>query len=146
MNALLSPTIKIKHKNKQTKNLFDAHFFFLILSFLFFCSFSVNVLLSLCQQTDNRPLAGVVVIGSGQSARAIALSGSAMQLPVLWAKGGTANLDGIHREVSSIFYTLFFVIINFSNGIVQRLVCISTTAKFQMRELLRKTFWNGTEF
>lgn len=67
--------------------------------------FSVNVLLSLCQQTEDRPLAGVVVIGNGQSARAVALAGSAMHLPVLWAKGGTANLDGLHREVSA-FYAL----------------------------------------
>lgn len=63
--------------------------------------FSVKVLMSLCQQSEGQPLAGVVVIGDGHSARAIALAGSSMGLPVLWAKGGTANLDGMHREVSS---------------------------------------------
>ncbi|XP_031622004.1 uncharacterized protein LOC116340012 isoform X2 [Contarinia nasturtii] len=62
--------------------------------------FSVNVLLSLCQQSEKRPLAGVVVIGNGQSAHAIAHAGSAMQLPVLWAKGGTTNLHEIHPEAS----------------------------------------------
>lgn len=61
--------------------------------------FSVNVLLSLCQQSEKRPLAGVVVIGNGQSAHAIAHAGSAMQLPVLWAKGGTTNLRELHPEV-----------------------------------------------
>lgn len=63
----------------------------------------MNVLTSLCQQTDGVPLAGIVVIGDGQSARAIALSGNAMKVPVLWAKGGTANIHGIQREVSSIW-------------------------------------------
>lgn len=53
-----------------------------------------------CQQTENRPLAGVIVIGEGQAARAIALAGTAMKLPVLWAKGGTASLNGKHKEVS----------------------------------------------
>lgn len=61
--------------------------------------FSAKVLTSLCQQSDGYPLAGVVVIGEGQSARAIALAGSAMKVPVVWAKGGTANLHGVHREV-----------------------------------------------
>lgn len=100
MNALLSTSIKTNHK--INKNFISLPFFLILFSSFshFTCSFSVNVLLSLCQQTEKRPLAGVVVIGSGQSARAVALSGSAMQLPVLWAKGGTANLDGIHREVS----------------------------------------------
>lgn len=61
--------------------------------------FSVDVLNTLCQQSNGQPLAGVVVIGDGGSARAVAMSGSSMGLPVLWAKGGTANLDGMHREV-----------------------------------------------
>lgn len=56
--------------------------------------------MSLCQQSEGQPLAGLIVIGDGHSARAIALAGSSMGLPVLWAKGGTANLDGMHREVS----------------------------------------------
>lgn len=62
------------------------------------------MLLSLCQKSDGQPLAGVVVIGDGHSARAIALAGSSMGLPVLWAKGGTANLDGMHREVCLIYF------------------------------------------
>lgn len=65
----------------------------------FFNRFSVNVLLSLCQQSEKRPLAGVVVIGNGQSAHAVAYAGSAMQLPVLWAKGGTTDLSELHPEV-----------------------------------------------
>lgn len=52
-----------------------------------------------CQQTENRPLAGIIVIGEGQSARAVALAGTAMKVPVLWAKGGTASLNGKHKEV-----------------------------------------------
>lgn len=58
------------------------------------------MLTSLCQQSEGQPLAGLVVIGDGHSARAAAMAGSSMGLPVLWAKGGTANLDGMHREVS----------------------------------------------
>lgn len=64
--------------------------------------FSVNVLLSLCQQTEKRPLAGVVVIGNGQSAHAVALSGTSMNLPVLWAKGGTTALRELHPEVCKL--------------------------------------------
>lgn len=55
---------------------------------------------SLCEQTEKRPLAGLVVIGNGQAARAISLAGTSMQLPVLWAKGGVANLHGTSGEVS----------------------------------------------
>lgn len=73
-----------------------------------FRRFSVKVLMSLCQQSEGQPLAGVIVIGDGHSARAIALAGSSMGLPVLWAKGGTANLDGMHREVSTQTVHLFF--------------------------------------
>lgn len=62
------------------------------------------MLMSLCQKSEGQPLAGLVVIGDGHSARAISLAGSSMGLPVLWAKGGTANLDGMHREVSFFFY------------------------------------------
>lgn len=64
--------------------------------------FSVDVLLSLCQQTEKRPLAGVVVIGNGQSAHAVALSGISMNLPVLWAKGGTTALRELHPEVCKL--------------------------------------------
>lgn len=80
--------------------------------FVFHLRFSVNVLLSLCQQAENRPLAGVVVIGNGQSAHAIALSGTSMQLPVLWAKGGTTHLKELRPEVHStstfLLLTLFY--------------------------------------
>lgn len=72
------------------------------------CRFSINVLQTLCQQAEKRPLAGLVVFGNGQAARAVAMAGSAMQLPVLWAKGGTANLDGMHREVSHNTSYLFW--------------------------------------
>lgn len=60
----------------------------------------MKVLESLCEQTEKRPLAGLVVIGNGQAARAISLAGTSMQLPVLWAKGGLANLRGTSGEVS----------------------------------------------
>lgn len=33
------------------------------------------------------------MVGDGQAARSIALSGNAMKVPVLWAKGGTAQLQ-----------------------------------------------------
>lgn len=59
----------------------------------------MNVLLSLCQESEKRRLAGVVVIGNGQSAHAVAHAGSAMQLPVLWAKGGTTSLRELYPEV-----------------------------------------------
>lgn len=76
---------------------------------MYFCRFSVNVLLSLCQQSEKRPLAGVVVIGNGQSAHAVAHAGSAMQLPVLWAKGGTTNLRELQPEVRYILSAIFFL-------------------------------------
>lgn len=82
-----------------------------------FGRFSVNVLLSLCQQSEKRPLAGVVVIGNGQSAHAVAYAGSAMQLPVLWAKGGTTNLRELHPEVTHI---LFQFIMMFSLAIFDK--------------------------
>lgn len=63
--------------------------------------FSVNVLLSLCQQIENRSLAGIVIIGNGQSAHAIAMSGASMQVPVLWAKGGKTLLTELHPEVTN---------------------------------------------
>lgn len=46
-------------------------------------------------------MAGLVVIGNGQAARAVSLAGTSMQLPVLWAKGGVANLHGTSGEVST---------------------------------------------
>ncbi|KAG5670729.1 hypothetical protein PVAND_000973 [Polypedilum vanderplanki] len=55
--------------------------------------FSAKILTTLCEQIDGIPISGIVVIGDGQAARSIALSGNAMQVPVLWAKGGTAQLQ-----------------------------------------------------
>ncbi|XP_059614954.1 uncharacterized protein LOC132260688 [Phlebotomus argentipes] len=68
--------------------------------------FSSKLLTSLCQKTENQPLTGIIVIGEGQSARATALSGSAMKLPVLWAKGGTASLNGLHKEIQTPFQAM----------------------------------------
>lgn len=62
--------------------------------------FSANILMSLCHRIDAQPLAGMIVIGDGQAARAVALAGNSMKIPVLWAKGGTANLQDGNREVS----------------------------------------------
>lgn len=60
--------------------------------------------MSLCHRIDAQPLAGMIVIGNGHAARAVALAGNSMKIPVLWAKGGTANLKESNREVSfSIF-------------------------------------------
>lgn len=70
----------------------------------------------MCQQSDGQPLAGMIVIGEGQSARAVALSGSSMKMPVLWAKGGTANLHGMNIEVCKfIFFFLLSFFYIFSN-------------------------------
>lgn len=57
--------------------------------------------MQLCHRIDAQPLAGMIVIGDGQAARAVALSGNSMKIPVLWAKGGTANLKDGNREVSA---------------------------------------------
>ncbi len=56
--------------------------------------------MSLCHRIDAQPLAGMIVVGNGQAARAVALAGNSMKIPVLWAKGGTANLKDGNREVS----------------------------------------------
>lgn len=57
------------------------------------------MLTSLCLQSERYPLAGIVIIGDGQSARSISLAATAMKLPVLWARGGKATLYGINHEV-----------------------------------------------
>lgn len=102
--------------------IFYSQFLFVFVLFLDFDRFSVNVLLSLCQQSEKRPLAGVVVIGNGQSAHAVAYAGSAMQLPVLWAKGGSTYLGELHPEVCATFILLtvfhaiwFMVQLNFQD-------------------------------
>lgn len=55
--------------------------------------FSAKVLTTLCEQIEGIPISGIIVVGDGQAARSIALSGNAMKVPVLWAKGGTAQLQ-----------------------------------------------------
>jgi hypothetical protein len=56
-------------------------------------------LTTLCDQIEGEPIAGMVVIGDGHGARAVAMAGGAMKIPVLWAKGGIANIHGLGREV-----------------------------------------------
>jgi hypothetical protein len=65
----------------------------------------------LCDQIDGIPISGIVVIGDGQAARSIALSGNAMKVPVLWAKGGTAQL----QENSEVSFDHFLSIIIMSS-------------------------------
>jgi hypothetical protein len=55
--------------------------------------FSAKVLTTLCEQIEGIPISGIIVVGDGQAARSIALSGNAMKVPVLWAKGGMAQLQ-----------------------------------------------------
>ncbi|GAB0096953.1 hypothetical protein DMENIID0001_125380 [Sergentomyia squamirostris] len=73
--------------------------------------FSSRLLTSLCQKIENQPLTGIIVIGEGQSARATALSGSAMKVPVLWAKGGTASLNGLHQEEQNLVVETTFLVL-----------------------------------
>jgi len=73
--------------------------------------FSAKVLTALCDQIDGIPISGIVVIGDGQAARSIALSGNAMKVPVLWAKGGTAQL----QENSEVSFDQFLSIIIMSS-------------------------------
>lgn len=61
--------------------------------------FSAKVLTTLCEQIEGIPISGIIVVGDGQAARSIALSGNAMKVPVLWAKGGIAQLQE-NSEVS----------------------------------------------
>lgn len=49
-------------------------------------------------------MAGMLVFGEGQAARSLALAGTGMKLPVLWAKGGIAKIHGIGREVIDVFF------------------------------------------
>lgn len=58
------------------------------------------MLTALCEQIEAIPISGVIVVGDGQAARSIALSGNAMKVPVLWAKGGSAQLQAGGSEVS----------------------------------------------
>lgn len=59
------------------------------------------MLTALCEQIEGIPISGVIVVGDGQAARSIALSGNAMKVPVLWAKGGSAQLHAGGSEVSA---------------------------------------------
>lgn len=61
------------------------------------------MLTALCEQIEGIPISGVIVVGDGQAARSIALSGNAMKVPVLWAKGGNAQLYAGGSEVSVSF-------------------------------------------
>ncbi|CRK95065.1 CLUMA_CG008543, isoform A [Clunio marinus] len=63
--------------------------------------FSAKVLTTLCDQVEGVPLSGMIVVGDGQAARSIALSGNAMKVPVLWAKGGTAQLHAGGSEAQN---------------------------------------------
>lgn len=58
------------------------------------------MLTALCENIDGVPISGIIVVGDGQAARSIALAGNAMKVPVLWAKGGTAQLHAAGSEVS----------------------------------------------
>lgn len=60
------------------------------------------MLTALCEQIESSPISGVIVVGDGQAARSIALSGNAMKVPVLWAKGGTAQLHAGNSEVRTL--------------------------------------------
>lgn len=69
--------------------------------------FSAKVLTALCDQINGIPISGIVVVGDGQAARSIALSGNAMKVPVLWARGGTAQLqENSEVSVMSIIITV----------------------------------------
>lgn len=67
--------------------------------FVHLIRFSAKVLTALCEQIEAIPISGVIVVGDGQAARSIALSGNAMKVPVLWAKGGLAQLHSGGSEV-----------------------------------------------
>lgn len=72
--------------------------------------FSSKTLTRLCEQIDGKAMAGMLIFGEGQAARSLALAGTGMKIPVLWAKGGLAKMHGIGREVSLTKY-LFHVFI-----------------------------------
>ncbi|XP_058833780.1 uncharacterized protein LOC131691421 isoform X2 [Topomyia yanbarensis] len=63
--------------------------------------YSSKVLTTLCELIDGVPLAGMIVVGEGQAAKMIALAGSSMKVPVLWAKGGVASFHGTFNELMS---------------------------------------------
>lgn len=84
----------------STQFIIDDVILFLSLSLLVqLIRFSAKVLTALCEQIEQIPISGVIVVGDGQAARSIALSGNAMKVPVLWAKGGTAQLHAGGSEV-----------------------------------------------
>lgn len=60
----------------------------------------------MCEQIEAIPISGVIVVGDGQAARSIALSGNAMKVPVLWAKGGMAQLHAGGSEVRILFQSI----------------------------------------
>lgn len=84
---------RYKHQHKSNLSLTTFYFFILLIRF------SAKVLTALCEQIESIPISGVIVVGDGQAAKSIALSGNAMKVPVLWAKGGSAQLHGGGSEV-----------------------------------------------
>ncbi|XP_035788210.1 uncharacterized protein LOC118464730 isoform X2 [Anopheles albimanus] len=63
--------------------------------------FSSKLMSGACDAIDGMPLAGMVIVGDSSSAKALALAGNAMKIPVLWAKGGTAVLHNSYDELST---------------------------------------------
>ncbi|ETN66289.1 hypothetical protein AND_001910 [Anopheles darlingi] len=63
--------------------------------------FSSKLMSSACDAIDGMPLAGMVIVGDSSSAKALAMAGNAMKIPVLWAKGGTAVLHNSYDELST---------------------------------------------
>lgn len=87
-------SLKLAEQTQEKPNLSQYLFFFVSL-----IRFSAKVLTALCEQIEAIPISGVIVVGDGQAARSIALSGNAMKVPVLWAKGGSAQLHSGGSEV-----------------------------------------------
>lgn len=87
--------------------------------------FSAKVLTALCDQVEGIPISGLVVVGDGQAARSMALSGNAMKVPVLWAKGGSAQLHSGGSEVSEKCFPClnpYLLLVNkhFTSSLIER--------------------------
>ncbi|XP_058457456.1 uncharacterized protein LOC131434603 isoform X3 [Malaya genurostris] len=63
--------------------------------------YTSKILTTLCDLIDSVPLAGMIVVGEGQASKMVALAGSSMKIPVLWAKGGVASFQGTANELMS---------------------------------------------
>ncbi|XP_055628546.1 uncharacterized protein LOC129769999 isoform X2 [Toxorhynchites rutilus septentrionalis] len=70
--------------------------------------FSSTLLKTLCDLIDGTPIVGIVVIGDGQAAKMIAFAGSAMKVPVLWARGGMASFQSTANEHMSTFQAILY--------------------------------------